>query len=207
MVAHARGFLIAGLAEAIPAVQVFLAGRGISTDDMLVIVQPDMGVDEARRIREQSALRGIAGARVFIIVATSITTEAQNALLKTLEEPLGDAVFALIVPSPDMLLPTVRSRLERVHIASVPSVAPIDAAAFLAADTTTRIDMLKVFTAADEKDTAGTIAFLAALERELARAGALRSRAGIEALYRARAHLLDKGALRKVLLEQMALLA
>ncbi len=198
---------MSGSESAVPAVLAFLAQKGISTADKQVLLYPDMGVEHARRIREDAALRGIAGARVFIIVASSITTEAQNALLKTLEEPLGDAVFVLVVPSPDMLLPTVRSRLERAHIAAALAATPIDAQAFLAAPKSARIDMLKVLTAADEKDTAGTIAFLAALERELARAEIARSRAGIEALYAARAYILDKGALRKALLEQVALLA
>lgn len=203
----ARGFLVSGGESAVPAVLAFLGQRGIATIDKQVLVYPDMGVEHARRIREDAALRGITSARVFIIVATSITTEAQNALLKTLEEPLGDAVFVLVVPSPDMLLPTVRSRLERAPVAAVSTATPIDAAVFLAAPKSARIDMLKVLTAVDEKDTAGTIAFLAALERELARNDIVPSRAGIEAVYAARAYILDKGALRKALLEQVALLA
>ncbi len=38
--------------------------------------------------------------------------EAQNALLKTLEEPPSASMFVLVTARPDMLLPTVRSRCQ-----------------------------------------------------------------------------------------------
>ena len=41
--------------------------------------------------------------------------EAQNALLKTLEEPPPASVFVLITSRPDVLLPTVRSRCQRLR--------------------------------------------------------------------------------------------
>jgi len=42
--------------------------------------------------------------------AEALLPSAQNALLKTLEEPPASAVFLLITSRPDALLPTVRSR-------------------------------------------------------------------------------------------------
>jgi DNA polymerase-3 subunit delta' len=49
--------------------------------------------------------------RVFLIdPADRLLPEAQNALLKTLEEPPGEAVVLLIASRPHVLLPTVRSR-------------------------------------------------------------------------------------------------
>ena len=40
---------------------------------------------------------------------------AQNALLKTLEEPPSSSVFILVTARPDVLLPTVRSRCPRLR--------------------------------------------------------------------------------------------
>jgi DNA polymerase-3 subunit delta' len=40
---------------------------------------------------------------------------AQNALLKTLEEPPAASTFVLVTSRPDLLLPTVRSRCQRVR--------------------------------------------------------------------------------------------
>jgi DNA polymerase-3 subunit delta' len=49
--------------------------------------------------------------RVFVIdPADCMNEESQNALLKTLEEPPGQAVLMLVASRPHLLLPTVRSR-------------------------------------------------------------------------------------------------
>ena len=42
-------------------------------------------------------------------------SEAQNALLKTLEEPPSASMFVLVTARPDELLPTVRSRCQRLR--------------------------------------------------------------------------------------------
>ncbi len=46
--------------------------------------------------------------------------QAQNALLKTLEEPPSASVFLLVSSMPDALLPTVRSRCPRLRFAALP---------------------------------------------------------------------------------------
>jgi len=40
--------------------------------------------------------------------------EAQNSFLKTLEEPTGNAILILISPYPQLLLPTILSRVEKI---------------------------------------------------------------------------------------------
>lgn len=67
------------------------------------------GIAEARALRESALLRHTAGKSLFIIAASSITTEAQQALLKLFEEPQQGAVFILLVPH-GMVLSTLRSR-------------------------------------------------------------------------------------------------
>ncbi len=53
---------------------------------------------------------------VFILVdAHAIREEAQNALLKLVEEPPAHCVLILITPNPDTLLNTIRSRCQRVR--------------------------------------------------------------------------------------------
>lgn len=59
-------------------------------------------------------------ARVFLIEeATSLQGPAANALLKTLEEPPRRTHFILATTSPDQLLPTIRSRCQRVSFAAL----------------------------------------------------------------------------------------
>lgn len=58
--------------------------------------------------------------RVFVIdPADRMNAEAQNALLKTLEEPPGRAVLLLIASRPHALLPTVRSRCSQIGFAAL----------------------------------------------------------------------------------------
>lgn len=60
--------------------------------------------------------------RMFIVRdAERMNEEAQNALLKTLEEPPGAATIVLVSSSADRLLATIRSRCQRVPFAELPT--------------------------------------------------------------------------------------
>ena len=59
-----------------------------------------------------------ADVRVFIVEeATAMAPPAANALLKTLEEPPARTLFVLCTTAPEQLLPTIRSRCQRVRFA------------------------------------------------------------------------------------------
>ena len=59
-------------------------------------------------------------ARVFLIEeAAALQGPAANALLKTLEEPPERTHFILATTSPDQLLPTIRSRCQRINFAAL----------------------------------------------------------------------------------------
>ena len=151
--------------------------------------------------------RPLGERRVFVIAAPDINREAQNALLKTLEEPAGNSLFVLIVPSPQTLLPTLRSRLQTLVLDNVRvRNESVDAKQFLSALPQKRLDLLKPLLekGEDEKRDLGAIlSFLASLERAV---GKKADAAGLHAIYRARKYVADRGALVKPLLEQVALL-
>ena len=69
-------------------------------------------VDVVRSVRDDAFIRPNEAARkVFVLLeAQAMSEQAQNALLKVLEEPPPAVLFLLTVPSASMLLPTVRSR-------------------------------------------------------------------------------------------------
>lgn len=69
-------------------------------------------VDEVRAAIDRAVYRPFEGRRRVTIIdgADAMVDAAQNALLKTLEEPLPASVFVLVTSRPDVLLPTVRSR-------------------------------------------------------------------------------------------------
>lgn len=109
--------------------------RGVHAD-VLVIEPGESGtikVDQVRDAIDRAAYRPFEGRRRLVMVeqADALLPEAQNALLKTLEEPPPASVFVLITARPDMLLPTVRSRCQRLRFGPLP---PADVAAVLVRD-------------------------------------------------------------------------
>jgi len=70
------------------------------------------GIDTIREIRKQVKYKSAAkGTRVWLIDEVhKMTTDAQNAMLKLLEDPLKDIYFFLCTTDPHKLLPTVRGR-------------------------------------------------------------------------------------------------
>jgi DNA polymerase III subunit gamma/tau len=74
------------------------------------------GIDTIREtVIERASLAPIEGGRKIYILdeAHSLTADASNALLKTLEEPPEKVVFILCTTDANKLLPTVRSRCQR----------------------------------------------------------------------------------------------
>jgi DNA polymerase-3 subunit delta' len=78
-----------------------------------------IGVDQVREACERLAMTSMRrGYRIAIVEpADWMTTPAQNALLKTLEEPAPRTVIVLVTARPSTLLATLRSRCQRVEIA------------------------------------------------------------------------------------------
>jgi DNA polymerase-3 subunit delta' len=87
-----------------------------------------ISVDQVRETCEQlgmTSLRG--GLRVAIVVpAQAMTPSAQNALLKTLEEPAPRTLLMLVTPRPSGLLATLRSRCQRIEIARPGTAEALD---------------------------------------------------------------------------------
>jgi DNA polymerase-3 subunit delta' len=88
----------------------------------------EIGVDRARDVKRFTQLRPLRGTLKVAVVddAHVLTTAAQNALLKTLEEPPEHSLLILVANNPDALLPTVRSRCQRVQFSPLPNDAVVD---------------------------------------------------------------------------------
>ena len=159
--------------------------------------------------------------KVFIIQAEIITEEAQNALLKVFEEPTSGTHFFIIAPQ-DILLPTLRSRMQVVNV----STSQVDTQKL----SRTRLDILdmkmgerlekvKEITEAisdEEKTKQDAIAFLNQVESELYQIweGQTFPNVGhrvsnishsLEICGQARASLYDRGAPVKIILENVML--
>jgi len=100
--------------------------------DLLTIGLPDgkrtlpisllVGEDGARGrsgLCYEIAMAPMSASRRIAIIndAQTMSEEAVNSLLKTLEEPPVGSVLFLIVPDVDLILPTIRSRCQPIHFA------------------------------------------------------------------------------------------
>jgi DNA polymerase-3 subunit delta' len=93
--------------------------RGVHPD-VLFVTPGDNGsikIDQVRDVVDRAQYRPFEGRRRVVIIdeADALVSAAQNALLKTLEEPTPSSVFILVTARPDMLLPTVLSRCPQLR--------------------------------------------------------------------------------------------
>jgi DNA polymerase-3 subunit delta' len=108
--------------------------RGVHPE--VAVIEPvETGVirtDQVRVFIERATYRPFEGKRRVVIIddADTLMEQAQNALLKTLEEPSPSSVFILVTSRPDVLLPTIRSRCPQLRFRPL---SPGDIAAALIA--------------------------------------------------------------------------
>lgn len=83
----------------------------------------DISIDQVRTlVLARAAFAPLEGrAKVFLVRrAEELSISAANALLKTLEEPGARTHFMLLSATADALLPTIRSRTQRVRFGALP---------------------------------------------------------------------------------------
>lgn len=104
----------------------------IKTSTSLNVVEIDgasnRGIDDVRELRSQVQFTPInASYKVYIIDEVHmLTTEAFNALLKTLEEPPKHVVFIFATTDPHRLPPTILSRVQRYDFVRFSEQAIVD---------------------------------------------------------------------------------
>jgi DNA polymerase III delta' subunit len=108
-----------------------LVRTGVHPD--VTVVEPEgatsLGVDQARAVVTRASLRPVESDRSIFLFpeAGTMTDQAANALLKTLEEPVASAVFLLVAESEDDFPATVGSRCRTIHVGRVPLATMIAA--------------------------------------------------------------------------------
>ncbi|MDO8565114.1 MAG: hypothetical protein Q7R67_00605 [bacterium] len=117
-----HAYLLVGSPEAAEEhLQAFLAPQGITltgSPDFFVWKEALFGIDEARALSVAAARKAFVNKKIFFIAPEKLTHEAQNALLKTFEDPYPDTHFFLSVREEALVLPTLRSRMQTVHVKS-----------------------------------------------------------------------------------------
>lgn len=119
-----------------------LIAAGSHPDRIWVAPEEDkqqISVDQTRAASERLSKTSYRqGYKVAIIEpAHQMTTSAANSVLKTLEEPTRDSLLILITSRPSSLLPTVRSRCQKI---TVRRPSPAQALQWLQTETGTAIE-------------------------------------------------------------------
>ena len=97
-----------------------VVGIGQSADDGPA--RTVIGISDIKDVLHQVSLKPYEGAFTVIIFddAASMSEEAANSLLKTLEEPPAQVMFLLLTANEDTLLNTIRSRCRRLTLLPSP---------------------------------------------------------------------------------------
>ncbi|HUD02509.1 MAG TPA: hypothetical protein VMR46_00610 [Candidatus Paceibacterota bacterium] len=190
--------------------------------DFLERAYEKFGVEEAAELKTLASFRSAGEKSFFIIAIASITIEAQQALLKLLEEPRLGLTLVLVVPH-GTLLPTLRSRMleyphklkfaeqnSLVETKSTRGLFEQKISTFLKAPNKARSATITELLKDDEGTRERVRAFLNALEVELHSKlleshGKKEFREALEDVARVRSYAGDRSPSFKMLLEHLAL--
>jgi DNA polymerase III subunit gamma/tau len=95
--------------------------KGIAAGTSLDVIEIDAasnrGIDQIRELREMVRYAPAASRSKVVLLdeAHMLTSEASNALLKTLEEPPDRVIFVMATTEPENLADTIRSRSQHFH--------------------------------------------------------------------------------------------
>ena len=171
-----------------------------SSPDISVRSYERMVIADARALIRDAHLRPLVRPyRTFIIDAISILPDAQNALLKLLEEPEAGARFFFIVPREQVLLPTLRSRFE-LYASEQGSIDTTDFDTFLSLPYGERLSCIVEKLDAEDMNWVRSIVRGAALAAQSSRDPML-----IRDVLQTEAFIVSPGASKKMLLEHIAL--
>jgi len=173
------------------------------------------GIEDSRELKEIHSKKTLeeGGIKVFVIKTEFITHEAQNALLKILEDPLPKTFFFFFVAFKDSLLPTLLSRFmlfeQKSKTSSKEISLPFEISKFLSLSPQARIKLLGKIVVSKDKITA--FKFLDLLELTLRNKLNLRKISAEEEnvlrlIIKSRDYLNSRSASIKMILENISLI-
>lgn len=193
--------------------------------DFKIIGNPDFwneeyvvfGIDDARKIKETQIRKSFGNKKIFILSCNSMTTEAQNSLLKLFEEPTDGTHFFVVSNSSEFFLPTLRSRMVIIKSADVRRLDADErkyknddtefVEKFLKTSKSKRLKMIKDIV--DEKDKEKAILFLNSLEtilRENIDFSSKEQTYALGEILKCRDYLNDRSPSVKLILEHLSLI-
>ncbi|MHB1330872.1 MAG: hypothetical protein ACYCY6_02810 [Minisyncoccota bacterium] len=177
--------------------------RTIGNPDFFLFEGNVFTVDDARSVVGRALEKAFDQKKFFVIHAEKYTPEAQNALLKTFEDPVPDTHFLISARETSVFLPTLLSRMQVVR-AHGELEESNEVKKFIKKTPKQRIDFAKKFADEKEERGAGALAeFLDSLLLEFRKEG--RSIEIQKKIMTLRTFARDSGAMPRIVLEHLAL--
>jgi len=170
--------------------------------DVAILETDRFTIEDARTLKRRAYQAPLGERQVFVLITNSILREAQNALLKLLEEPAQSTHFVLVMPSMHTLLPTVRSRLAYHTHTQANTEEYANAKTFLQVTIKERLDLVQQYI--KNKDREGARLFLNTLETYCYKQGIQKNKRVLSEVLFVRNYLQDRASSLKMLLEHLA---
>ena len=169
--------------------------------DFVEVIEPKLSIGTVRRLIDQAYTQPLnpGGKRAIVVVAEQINVEAQNALLKVLEEPPEHTSFHFVISDHARLLPTLLSRFEAFSDTAETEITV--AKDFIKLPIGQRLELVAEKTSA--KDVAWQQNLVSGLE-QLCLEKELSNEVALEVIF-IKKYLQGPGASAKMLLEHLAL--
>lgn len=172
--------------------------------DVRHVIKDQIGIADARLLIEQSSSTPLtSGAYTFIVFTQSITGEAQNALLKLLEEPPLNVAIYFIIPHESILISTLKSRFVTTTLSPEGTSDESSVQDFLSAPVASRLAMIA--DKAKNKDTKWLESMVTNLGRVLTLPPQAEKSLVYQSLALVESYIRIRGASKKMLLEELAL--
>ena len=172
---------------------------------MLKISFDRLGINEARQIRDLIS-RKVTQREEVLVSCLDITEEAQNALLKSFEEPPPGLSVRFVHPRPQALLGTFRSRfvsIESEGESEGKMSVKVSGADFVRMSLGVRMGIARKLS--DEGDREAALMLLVGIEGELHRKGVDQNRVGLQSLLDSRRRLISSDIPMRAILEHIFL--
>ncbi|MEK7176065.1 MAG: hypothetical protein AAB695_01680 [Patescibacteria group bacterium] len=163
----------------------------IGSPDFFIFSEDVFGVSDARELNIAATGKAFGTRKIFFIAPERLTHEAQNALLKTFEDPYPDTHFFLVVREEALVLPTLRSRMQLMRLTNEANEAN-EAKKFLKLSLKDRLKFAKAF-ADNEKNLSEFLDELLLISKS-------------RRIYNLRLLSDDRGAAPRLILEHLALI-
>lgn len=169
-----------------------------ASPDTTLIKESPLSIGTVRQLINAAHQKPVvAPERLFVVVASSIAQEAQHAFLKILEEPPQTSRFVLVIPNKEKLLPTVLSRLQVVDVENERDNTPWNE--FIKLSYRQRLELIA------EKTKSRDLLWINDIIEAAAEQSVSSELATRQSVQLALIHKDDRGASRKMLLEELAL--